>query len=951
MAARVERAGDRLSEHQPNTEGTVQLRMHTISSAMEQLRLRRGGYNGQSTDTESTVSRGGSVGSEVRNWLQGVEKRLAEHEERLHHGMHLTKLLADQQVLQLEIQSEGQAHIARLELLLRGDPLLSPNSDCGAADRRQISVDSLKKRWLAAYLNSLSLQIRIEEAVPGDTEGCESDTDPIFAAPPHKRARRTSAWNLESEAEEENDDTFPFAASEYESIMDAPTTQSSSQVDSASDAEQTRGTKKWGSTQKDIGYSSGENSIPEALNKMAEIQEEQSVRRRIDCSPCKAFYRTVPLESDLSECEIIKATNDKLLPEEALLSDSMIVNYDALNNTAQQNDFDDVLKLMDDECEMGDSFHTEWREIRADAQRRRSRTDRQFIFGSFLDKASCDASSEDSSDLDGLKENDDQLLENHSPMNRSMISNITLESTPVQYGSLKRVRGQRPGKKTSSLLLETTEMDASFCSTRSELVPGRQINNMRMRKKLKIRRLPRSMSDGEQLGFGCNPTVRISPPRTPVSRSTRLLQRLDDALCHPDSDTTAPEQSDAAAYEWDDYRPPNKDDSELIGLSDFHNSSMAVDEMLRQDDDYNRHFGGSHQMLTRLINESRANLLIVAKSLEAVDDPQVMRDIELIARTNIRQLDTAVKINGLGHTAEVRELADLRVEWELLLERVGAPLPAILAKFEKFTASLRALDQTSSMNSLNGVSTIHSREDVAKALASMLLIQENLRHDRDELKELLVAPSFKPLLAEHEVEVEAISDDFDEAIAKISGLVASLKQLNMEWGQWNEEQDAIRNIMQRIEGHIARGSVEPSTVSEEIRLCQERMDSLETMCNYLTASLTALQAEAESETIVKPLPDFNGEIRLYSNALEQLKSRFEVSKIPAVPAVRERKVATVATQAEEPAVAPPRRRSAKLQIGLLLAGLLASVVAFYLTFIHGSTFGPHLTYTRGPPPV
>ncbi|VDM75062.1 unnamed protein product [Strongylus vulgaris] len=100
--------------------------------------------------------------------------------------------------------------------------------------------------------------------------------------------------------------------------------------------------------------------------------------------------------------------------------------------------------------------------------------------------------------------------------------------------------------------LESSPLDASFCSTRSELTHGQ----CRTRKRLRVRRLPRSMSDGEQLivrSGAFTPLIRCSPPSTPLARSTRLLQKLDrDLLANLESDT-APEQSDTQVYEWDEY--------------------------------------------------------------------------------------------------------------------------------------------------------------------------------------------------------------------------------------------------------------------------------------------------------------------------------------------------------------------------------------------------------------
>ncbi|KAK6048731.1 hypothetical protein COOONC_13764, partial [Cooperia oncophora] len=122
--------------------------------------------------------------------------------------------------------------------------------------------------------------------------------------------------------------------------------------------------------------------------------------------------------------------------------------------------------------------------------------------------------------------------------------------------------GARIDPKSSSFLqllsyrlllqLDSAPLDASFCSTRSELTQGQ----CRNRKRLRVRRLPRSMSDGEQLipkSGAFTPLIRRSPPSTPLARSTRLLQKLErDLMTNLESDT-APEQSDTQVYEWDDY--------------------------------------------------------------------------------------------------------------------------------------------------------------------------------------------------------------------------------------------------------------------------------------------------------------------------------------------------------------------------------------------------------------
>ncbi|KIH55574.1 hypothetical protein ANCDUO_14268 [Ancylostoma duodenale] len=131
------------------------------------------------------------------------------------------------------------------------------------------------------------------------------------------------------------------------------------------------------------------------------------------------------------------------------------------------------------------------------------------------------------------------------------------------FGGGGSLPGARIDPKSSSFLipllrshppiqLDSSPLDASFCSTKSELTQGQ----CRTRKRLRVRRLPRSMSDGEQLivrSGAFTPQIRRFPPATPLARSTRLLQKLDrDLLANVESDT-APEQSDTQVYEWDEY--------------------------------------------------------------------------------------------------------------------------------------------------------------------------------------------------------------------------------------------------------------------------------------------------------------------------------------------------------------------------------------------------------------
>lgn len=82
--------------------------------------------------------------------------------------------------------------------------------------------------------------------------------------------------------------------------------------------------------------------------------------------------------------------------------------------------------------------------------------------------------------------------------------------------------------------------------------------------------------------------------------------------------------------------------------------------------------------------------------------------------------------------------------------------------------------------------------------------------------------------------------------------------------------------MQKIESEMDEGGFDQQKIIQEIGLCEERLNSLETMCNYLTSALYSLQdTDANSST----LPDFQAELRLYTNALKELKHRLVFSTL------------------------------------------------------------------------
>ncbi|CAI4224670.1 unnamed protein product [Auanema sp. JU1783] len=948
MSSVLTEAGRRVMEDHPEMAGTVTLRINTISSAMEQLKLRRSG----TSDTESSCSRS-NPNAEVRNWLHSVENRLKEHEmiirQRRNHKPSITKLLADQQVLQLEIQTEGQALISRLYQNISFESVESGLCE-NSTRKKKSTIDAIRKKWHTIYLNSLSLQFKIEEVLNQYQEDSESESDPELVGPPTKRARRHSGNQLDSEddedKEDEDEDTLPFNDSEYESIMDGRTT-----VTSESSEESPIRTKKWDSIQQDIGYSSGENSVHEALNTLGAGISGESPKSR----SAKGFYRMVLDDMDIKKALDMK--NDGLSNQ---LTDSMHVNYE--QSSIILPDFDEVMALLDEDTMgnkdvMSESFNTKWCEIRARQSTRRSRVSKEFL--DQMAKNSCDASSEDSLDYD-VPEDD--------LMTRSFNTNL-LDST----SSLKRNRSQRG--RSSNILWDCSEMEASICSTRSELPPclGRSL-----RKKLRVRRMPRSMSDGEHLASKAigllTPRIRVSPPPTPLSSSTRLLQQLDrDLAAATESDSTCPEQSDTPVYEWDDYNPPEKDDSIPDDLCSI--STKMPEQILDIDDDFAQHFGTSNDSARRLIDESKAHLKVIEKCLENGDiDQKQIANIELICRTNLRQIDTAILIGR-----DLGELRTLRGNWSNMMKSVINPAAQILQKIARFASSLRDLHETSSLSAWNGISQIKTHDDLRSVLTAITAIQGRLSEERDELRSLVKSKLFQSELSEISSEFETISLGYDEAVTKIDTLVSSLKKLSNDWSDWSRKQQEIRSCMGVIEEQLQSPNMDQACVLAQINECQEQMHVLESKCSYLTTSLLSLQDD-DSQSASKISADFHAELILYSNALLQLRTKFQdLVRVPTPPAPfspiaastplkRKAKTRSTITQTIETprvevvhVVQSPRvgligRVYKTISSSWLLKSLFALSLAtalaalFWSTFL-GRTFGPHLSYINGPPPM
>ncbi|VDN26534.1 unnamed protein product [Gongylonema pulchrum] len=237
-------------------------------------------------------------------------------------------------------------------------------------------------------------------------------------------------------------------------------------------------------------------------------------------------------------------------------------------------------------------------------------------------------------------------------------------------------------------------------------------------------------------------------------------------------------------------------------------------------------------------------------------------------------------------------------------------LPAILSKIEKFASSLKLIQDDehrsssfSSSSSLGTLSSIQSLNDVISAqqifekkraaivfffvvvvqadeqVDPLLLadIHERLLEEQEELRSFLVSDSFAGDFSGLVDEFTSLSKGYEEAIKRVEHLMSQIKAVRENWNDWAETQHNMQIIMLGIENELAQlrkggdnSEVHLQQISSELELCQERMNRLETVCNYLTANLASLQHnDATNASTI----DFASELALYSNALVQLRAR------------------------------------------------------------------------------
>ncbi|VBB33649.1 unnamed protein product, partial [Acanthocheilonema viteae] len=287
-----------------------------------------------------------------------------------------------------------------------------------------------------------------------------------------------------------------------------------------------------------------------------------------------------------------------------------------------------------------------------------------------------------------------------------------------------------------------------------------------------------------------------------------------------------------------------------------------------------------------------------------------------------------------------------------------SPLPIILSKIEKFASSLKLIHHNDSDLDLSfsTLSSIRSLGDVD--------IHEQLLEEQEELQSLLSSDSFSGDLSGLLGEFEPLCRGYQEAVERVEQLMAQIEAIRDKWNDWSETQRIIQMMMQTIESDLCdlrKGTDNSEQICSELELCQERMNRLETACNYLSCNLASLHNRSSTQP---PPIDFTSELALYSNALIQLKTRFEkemgharsadkATLVHSRKRVHLKNDAKTMTQLKEDNCASAIYSNWSIKV-LFIVAIIAAFTAWFATSSlvpWRTTLGPHLDYVDGPPPL
>uniref|UniRef100_A0A1I8ATY9 KASH domain-containing protein n=2 Tax=Steinernema glaseri TaxID=37863 RepID=A0A1I8ATY9_9BILA len=529
---------------------------------------------------------------------------------------------------------------------------------------------------------------------------------------------------------------------------------------------------------------------------------------------------------------------------------------------------------------------------------------------------------------------------------------------------------------TNSMFLGT-DLNASIYAQPEELM-SQSFNSTATsasRRRFGRRRMGRSNSDACFLSVSAIPLFQS----TPNSRGSHRL------VSGGDSDTTssaAYEQSDAPAYEWDDYKPEAKDES-TISVGDFLTAVHSTPKM--NDDDYGLQLNGSEpdvvdvQRAQDMLTESKNNLNNALKMLSDPENDLNSRSaVKVCALSNIHRLTAIVNAQPRMKQEVNDEISKVEEEWKTVLHSLEDPQPSPrppsdprqstpelkldLSAYQKLADTLR-----NSFLDESYIDSFKTIDDVDNMIRVYRKIHDRLQEERNSFED--ETDGLQELLKE-----------CDMCLANIAETTNQLEKLKENWIQWTKLGSSVESTMQDLENRLnnfGNTTTSPEMICEELEECQDRMGRLETVCNFLTAHLNELSARPCSGY---DHTDFAAEFKKYSVELEKLQIRYE--KLRAQDSLN----STTSTVSVGTSTSPRKRRQTKakspspvkrvvtrttiahrvvsavrcsIPIQILLGlTLLVALGTFLYSYADErpvnrwrNSFGPHLDYVRGPPPV
>uniref|UniRef100_A0A914C3N9 KASH domain-containing protein n=1 Tax=Acrobeloides nanus TaxID=290746 RepID=A0A914C3N9_9BILA len=1005
---------EQLVESVPGMVDIVQLRLVTMNRAMEQLKIK------QDNDQHKNETKDQSALAQFRKWLQSTENELDGFKNQiskngLNHAQ-LQRLRADHQLLQLQIETEGRTLLTSAKRQL-SDKCLS--NDEKKNERRRRNLEALEQRWFVIWINSLENLARIDALVKefkrGDSSESEAETDeePILkrrktfsGGESNKNGAEPPKSPIENEhTDVEEEDTIPFEAAEYESIPCTSAASMSKTPDSSqhsprqlSDVEyenafgqkvknrsamvkesiteelsafvQSRpvltpdGEDGWssngsGSRQHDVGYSSGENSVHEALNTLGsdmpatydedKAEEEDAERRkRIESSPVKLFYKTVPLdEAGITDTETprplingVKWTENLDVPlanEE--LSDSMIVQADnTLTHCSVQDDYQDVLNMLENqETQFSLNLErlkqgTQWRELKSTTKRVSISSSKNSLRRSLpsenVDKASCDASSEESDELPLAESSTSSFLTAENALTRKRRhrkGNLVGANTPNSIRGFPQSLSN--ADMDQSIYIYNADMEISEGGSASGNNLMTQSLNLSVksgnsgRRKLYRRKMHRSASDTMNLSLNLhelfNSPVYSSlcpemnpPPRgfSPLYTSTLKHEKkeyppfgrnhLRRTSVDSNSTTSTVHDSGDAHFEWDEYRDLADELMPSTIDADTPNSSCHAPLLASPivDEDFQKILPEVDDPtgLNSLLSASKSQLLDSRSHLDDKQNlsPEKLNNLGRSAKENIKRLTAIVQANPRHITMDqINEMDQLRKEWKDFLQEIewDSPppldpehnpticLPTILKEMK---AQLKLLEIHNGSNlTIDEVREVIERRK--QVWQSLLAQRDRLRKlsmelDDDDLNEI-ASPYAK---TSTDSEISELLSLVEKSLRSIESSTTELENLRKDFESFHGLRSSLKSLAVKIDSFGDHGNVDyANTIQSEMELCQERMNALETVCNMLMSQLGLLTESTSSSenghnaTFVEP--EFLIEFRQFREEFYRLRSRFD----------------------------------------------------------------------------